>query len=63
VTNPEPMAATSPLLTLPSVAVLPHIGSGTLEARTGMARVAAENILAFYTSGTVPTCINPEVLR
>jgi glyoxylate reductase len=63
VTNPEPMLPTNPLLFLPNVAVLPHIGSATIEARTGMARVAAENIVEFYKNGKVPTCVNPEVLR
>jgi glyoxylate reductase len=63
VTNPEPMNSNNPLLSMPNVAILPHIGSGTIEARTGMARVAAENIIEFYKSGKVPTCINPEVLR
>jgi glyoxylate reductase len=63
VTNPEPMQAGNPLLQMPNVAVLPHIGSATIEARTGMARLAAENIISFYTTGTVPTCVNPEVLK
>lgn len=62
VTNPEPMHADNPLLTMPSAAVLPHIGSATIEARTGMARLAAENIIEFYKSGTMLTCINPGVL-
>ncbi len=62
VTNPEPMKSDNPLLNMPNVAVLPHIGSGTIEARTGMARVAAENIIEFYKSGKVPTCVNPDVL-
>ena len=63
VTNPEPMHADNPLLQMPNVAVLPHIGSATVEARTGMARLAAENIIAFYKSGHVPCCVNPEVLK
>lgn len=62
VTNPEPMQADNPLLAMPQVAVLPHIGSATIEARTGMARLAAENILEFYRHGNVPHCVNPEVL-
>ena len=61
VTNPEPMKADNPLLNMPNVAVLPHIGSATMEARNGMARLAAENIIAFYRSGKVPNCVNPEV--
>lgn len=63
VTNPEPMQANNPLLSLPNVAVLPHIGSASMEARTGMARLAAENIIAFYRGEKMPTCLNPEVLQ
>lgn len=62
VTNPEPMQADNPLLSMPSVAVLPHIGSATVEARTGMARLAAENIIAFYKTGKPVTIVNPEVV-
>ncbi len=62
VTNPEPMQADNPLLNMPSVAVLPHIGSATVEARTGMARLAAENIIAFYKTGKPVTIVNPEVV-
>lgn len=46
VTNPEPMDPDSPLLLIPEVAVLPHIGSATLETRNEMARLACENIIA-----------------
>lgn len=63
VTNPEPMKPDNPLLQMPNAAVLPHIGSGTVEARNGMARLAAENIIEFYRSGMVPHCINPAVLK
>lgn len=63
VTNPEPMKPDNPLLEMPNVAVLPHIGSATVEARTGMARIAAENIISFYQSGEVPNCINRQVLE
>jgi glyoxylate reductase len=62
VTNPEPMLATNPLLNMPNVAVLPHIGSATVEARTGMAQIAAGNIIEFYKTGTMLHCVNPEVL-
>lgn len=62
VTNPEPMKPDSLLLHMPNAAVLPHVGSATIEARNGMARLAAENIIAFYRSGKVPHCVNPEVL-
>jgi glyoxylate reductase len=63
VTNPEPMSADNPLLQMPNVAILPHIGSATMEARTGMARLAAENIIAFYRDKKMPTCLNPEVMQ
>jgi enoyl-[acyl-carrier-protein] reductase (NADH) len=61
VTNPEPMSKNSPLLELSSVCVLPHIGSATIEARTGMAKIAAENIIAFSKGEKIPYCVNPEV--
>ena len=61
VTNPEPMSPTNPLLSMPSVAVLPHIGSATVEARNGMARTAAENAIAGLKGEHLPHPINPEV--
>ena len=63
VTNPEPMNADNPLLNMDTVAVLPHIGSATVEARNGMSILAAENIIGFYKDGKVPNLVNPEVLR
>jgi glyoxylate reductase len=63
VTNPEPMQADDQLLNMPTVAILPHIGSATVEARNGMARLAAENIIGFYQARKMPACLNPEVLR
>ncbi|MFC2147275.1 2-hydroxyacid dehydrogenase [Bacteroidota bacterium] len=47
VTNPEPMAANNPLLQLENVAITPHIGSATIEARNEMSRLAALNIIQF----------------
>jgi len=47
VTNPEPMKADNPLLTMENVCVLPHIGSATVQARDEMARLAALNIIQF----------------
>lgn len=61
VTNPEPMSVDNPLLKLSNVCVLPHIGSATIEARNGMARFAAENIIAFSKGLHMPHCANPEV--
>ena len=63
VTNPEPMRRDNPLLEMENVCVLPHIGSATIEARDEMSRMAAENIISYYRYGTIPNCINPEVLK
>ncbi|AZA89954.1 Glyoxylate/hydroxypyruvate reductase B [Chryseobacterium nakagawai] len=61
VTNPEPMSADNPILELSNVCVLPHIGSATVEARNGMARLAAGNLIAFSKGEVMPNCVNPDV--
>ena len=61
VTNPEPMKADNPLLEMENVAILPHIGSATIEARNEMSRLAAVNIIEFYKGKQNPN-INPEVI-
>ena len=63
VTDPEPMSPTNPLLTLPSVCVLPHIGSATMETRKQMAILSATNLLAAATGNPMPQIINPEVYK
>ncbi|MBL7745777.1 MAG: D-glycerate dehydrogenase [Chitinophagaceae bacterium] len=63
VTNPEPMKPDNPLLQMENVAVLPHIGSATIEARNEMSRLAAVNIIEFYKGNNIPHIINPEVLK
>jgi len=62
VTNPEPMQPENPLLQMKNVTVLPHIGSGTIDARDEMSRMAATNIIEFYKNKQVPHIVNPEVL-
>ena len=61
VTNPEPMHADNPLLNMPNVAVLPHIGSATTEARDAMAVIAAKNIIAGLQGKRLPHAVNPEI--
>lgn len=63
VTNPEPILHDDPILGLSNVCILPHIGSATSEARNGMAKVAAENIIAFSKGEKMPYCANPEVYQ
>ncbi|WP_443937757.1 2-hydroxyacid dehydrogenase [Pedobacter sp. MW01-1-1] len=46
VTNPEPMDDNNSLLSMENVAVLPHIGSATIETRNAMANSIVQNILA-----------------
>lgn len=57
VTNPEPMSPESPLLQMPNVAVLPHIGSATAEARNGMAVMAAQNLIAGLKGEALPFAV------
>jgi glyoxylate reductase len=46
VTDPEPLPADDPLLAAPNLLVVPHIGSATHTARTRMAHLAVDNLLA-----------------
>jgi glyoxylate reductase len=62
VTDPEPMNSDNPLLQMPNVCVLPHIGSATVEARDEMARLSAVNLIQYLEKGTMIYCVNPEVL-
>ena len=57
VTNPEPMRHDNPLLGMENVAVLPHIGSATVEARNEMSRLAAWNIIQFSRGKTIDNLI------
>lgn len=45
VTDPEPISADDPLLTLPNCTVVPHIASATVASRNGMAEIAAANLI------------------
>ncbi|SFU33448.1 Lactate dehydrogenase [Pustulibacterium marinum] len=58
VTNPEPMDKENPLLQMENVAVTPHIGSATVEARTAMADMAAQNIIDFFKGKEVVNQVN-----
>ena len=61
VTDPEPMPADDPLLSLPNCIVVPHIASATHVTRGKMARIAAENILAGLRGERLRACVNREV--
>ncbi|WP_342645337.1 D-glycerate dehydrogenase [Mucilaginibacter sp. CSA2-8R] len=61
VTNPEPMDKNNPLLQMPNVCVLPHVGSATVGTRDNMATKAAENVIAVVKGIPMPNILNPEV--
>jgi len=61
VTEPEPLPADHPLLTLSNCIVVPHIASSSVATRTRMAVMAAENLLAGLRGEPLPHCVNPEV--
>ncbi len=61
VTEPEPIPANHPLLSLPNCLVIPHLGSASRGTRLAMATRAAENLLAGLAGEPVPWCANPEV--
>ncbi len=61
VTNPEPMLPGNPLLHMPTVCILPHIGSATIETRNAMSRLAAENVIAGLRGKRLPYPVNPEI--
>jgi lactate dehydrogenase-like 2-hydroxyacid dehydrogenase len=50
----EPSVPTK-LTTIPSVTLLPHIGSATLETRTEMGMLAAENLIAHFSGAPSPS--------
>jgi lactate dehydrogenase-like 2-hydroxyacid dehydrogenase len=54
VTDPEPLPPDHPLLGFPNCLVVPHIGSATLPARRGMARLAVSNLVAFFKGDPMP---------
>jgi glyoxylate/hydroxypyruvate/2-ketogluconate reductase len=59
----EPLPADSPLLRMPNVVALPHIGSATGETRHAMALNAAENLVAALDGTLTRNVVNRDVLR
>lgn len=62
VTDPEPLPADHPLLSIDRAVICPHIASASETTRSRMAQLAAENVKAVLTKTTPPRCLNPEVL-
>ncbi|SFE24814.1 gluconate 2-dehydrogenase [Phytobacter palmae] len=59
----EPLPVDSPLLTLPNVVALPHIGSATHETRYGMAACAVDNLIDALNGNVEKNCVNPQVMK
>jgi glyoxylate reductase len=54
VTDPEPLPSDHPLLDVPNLLVVPHIGSATSTARAAMADRAVDNLLAALAAKPMP---------
>ncbi len=52
-----------PGLQRPNVVLAPHIASASIETRTKMACMAAENVVALFKGQRPPNLLNPEVLK
>jgi len=52
-----------PGLKRPNVVLAPHIASASIETRTKMACMAAENVVALFKGQRPPNVLNPEVLQ
>ncbi|MEJ8323448.1 glyoxylate/hydroxypyruvate reductase GhrB [Kosakonia sacchari] len=58
----EPLPVDSPLLSLPNVVALPHIGSATHETRYNMAECAVDNLIDALNGKVEKNCVNPQVV-
>jgi gluconate 2-dehydrogenase len=59
----EPLPADSPLLTMPNVLALPHIGSATRETRHAMELCAANNLIDALGGRRPKYLVNPQSLN
>ncbi|MDP9243263.1 MAG: D-glycerate dehydrogenase, partial [Actinomycetota bacterium] len=51
------------LLEAENAAIIPHLGSATVDTRKAMGLLAAENLFAAFEGRQPPTLINPEVWK
>jgi len=59
----EPVDVDNPLLKMKNVVVEPHLASGSIESRTSMAVLAAQNMVAGLTGQVPPNLVNKQVLQ
>ena len=62
VADPEPVPKGHPLLDAPNLVITPHIASASIEARTAMADLAVDNLLAGLAGKPMPKSVNAESL-
>lgn len=60
--NTEPLPLDSPLIKMKNVVLAPHAGSASLETRSKMAKMVAENLIIALEGKRPPNIVNPEVL-
>ena len=56
----EPLPADSPLLSMPNVVAIPHVGSATFETRHAMAELAVKNLISALRGERPATPVNPQ---
>ncbi|MEK5272200.1 D-glycerate dehydrogenase [Aeribacillus sp. FSL K6-8394] len=59
----EPVPLNHPLLSLPNVVALPHIGSASVQTRTRMAELAAQNLLQALAGELPENLVNTEIYK
>lgn len=59
----EPVEMDNPLLKMSNAIVEPHLASGSIESRTAMAVLAANNLVAGLRGETPPNLVNRQVLQ
>jgi len=63
VTEPEPIAMNSPLLTLDNILIVPHVASASTTSRGMMSWMAAQNLVAGLKGERLPNCVNQQVYK
>ena len=61
VTNPEPMDKDNVLLDMANTAILPHIGSSTIQTRMQMMQLSIDTVINGLKGEKLPNIVNPEV--
>jgi glyoxylate reductase len=61
VTDPEPIRSDDPLLTLENLVIAPHIASASVATRSGMAMMAAKNLLTALAGRVPKDSVNREI--